>query len=94
MLLLVTSASGINGPGYGKLLAFGQSMQPIGPFTEDNRVSDPRGRGAQDGLLFLNSGSDRILALDSSGRVVRDSGARAGLNPGGGGFGPDRPTLI
>ena len=26
------------------------------------------------GLLFLNSGSDRILALDGKGRVVRDSG--------------------
>lgn len=89
MLLLVTSASGINGAGYGKLLAFDRSGQLLGPFTEDTRVSDPRGLGAEGGLLFLNSGSDRILALDGKGRVVRDSGVIAGLNPGGGDFGPD-----
>jgi hypothetical protein len=89
MLLLVTSASGINGAGYGKLLAFDRSGQLLGPFTEDTRVLDPRGLGAQGGLLFLNSGSDRILAVDGTGRVVRDSGVLAGLNPGGGNFGPD-----
>jgi hypothetical protein len=30
-----------------------------------------------------------VLALDRSGRVVRDSGRIEGLNPGGGSFGPD-----
>ena len=40
------------------------------------------------GLLFLNS-ADRVLALDSVGTVVRDTGVIAGLNPGGGTFGPD-----
>jgi hypothetical protein len=89
MHLLVTSASGINGAGYGKLLAFDGSGQLLGPFTEDTRVSDPRGLGTQGGLLFLNSGADRILALDGKGQVVRDSGVIAGLNPGGGNFGPD-----
>jgi hypothetical protein len=89
MPLLATSASGINGAGYGKLLAFGESGQLLGPFTEDARVSDPRGLGVDDGLLFLNSGSDRILALDRNGRVVRDSGTIPGLDPGGGNFGPD-----
>jgi DNA-binding beta-propeller fold protein YncE len=89
MVLLVTSASGTNGAGYGKLLAFNESGQLLGPFTEETRVSDPRGLGVDSGLLFLNSGSDRILALDSKGRVVRDSGVIPGLNPGGGNFGPD-----
>jgi DNA-binding beta-propeller fold protein YncE len=89
MVLLVTSASGINGSGYGKLLAFDESGQLLGPFTEDPRISDPRGLGVDGGLLFLNSGSDRVLALDGKGRVVRDSGLIAGLNPGGGNFGPD-----
>jgi DNA-binding beta-propeller fold protein YncE len=89
MPLLVTSASGINGAGYGKLLAFDGSGQLLGPFTEDTRVLDPRGLGAQGGLLFLNSGADRILALDGKGQVVRDSGVIARLNPGGGNFGPD-----
>src|SRR3984957_13324574 len=89
MPLLVTSASGINGAGYGKLLAFDRNGQLFGPFTEDTRVLDPRGLGTQDRLLFLNSGADRILALDGEGKVVRDSGVIARLNPGGGNFGPD-----
>jgi hypothetical protein len=36
-----------------------------------------------------HSGSDRLLALGRSGRVLRDSGRIEGLNPGGGNFGPD-----
>ena len=40
-------------------------------------------------LLFLNSGGDRVLALGPNGAIVRDSGPIAGLNPGGGNFGPD-----
>lgn len=40
-------------------------------------------------MVFLNSGADRVLALDRDGRVVRDTGPIAGLNPGGGSFGPD-----
>ena len=89
MHLLVTSASGVNGAGYGKLLAFDGSGQLLGPFTEDAGVLDPRGLGVQGRLLFLNSGADRILALDGKGQVVRDSGVIARLNPGGGNFGPD-----
>jgi DNA-binding beta-propeller fold protein YncE len=40
-------------------------------------------------MLFLNSGSNRVLALDGKGRVVCESGVMTGLNPGGGNFGPD-----
>ena len=76
MVLLVTSASGINGSGYGKLLAFDESGQLLGPFTEDPRISDPRGLGVDGGLLFLNSGSDRVLALDGKGRP------RSAVHPG------------
>jgi hypothetical protein len=78
MILLVTSASGANGAGYGKLLAFGGEGKLLGAFSEDTRISDPLGLGVHDGLLFLNSGSNRILALDSKGRVMRDSGAKPG----------------
>ena len=88
MVLLVTSASGENGSGYGKLLAFDADGKMLGPFSEDARIVDPRGLGV-DGSLFLNSGSDRILALDGKGQVVRETGAIPGLNPGGGNFGPD-----
>jgi hypothetical protein len=52
-------------------------------------IVDPRGIGTDGALLFLNCGSNRILALDGKGCVVRESGAIAGLNPGGGDFGPD-----
>jgi DNA-binding beta-propeller fold protein YncE len=89
MVLLVTSASGANGLGYGKLLAFDADGKLLGPFSEDARIIDPRGLGVEGSLLFLNSGSDRILALDGNARVVRETGVIPGLNPGGGNFGPD-----
>jgi len=75
MVLLVTSASGANGSGYGKLLAFDGDGQLLGPFSEDARIFDPRGVGVDGTLLFLNSGSNRIPALDGRGSVVRETGA-------------------
>jgi hypothetical protein len=91
MVLLVTSAAGANGNGYGKLLAFGQGGEPLGLFSDDDRIADPRGLGvdSERGLLFINSGANRVLALDTLGRVVRDTGVIEDLNPGGGNFGPD-----
>ena len=46
MTLLVTSASGANGAGYGKILAFADDGKPIGVFGSDPRIVDPRGRGS------------------------------------------------
>lgn len=91
MPLVVTSAAGANGDGYGALLAFDDDGRPLGPFTRDARIADPRGLGVSrnDGLLFVNSGTDRVPAIDRDGVVVRDSGPIDGLNPGGGNFGPD-----
>jgi len=91
MTLLVTSAAGANGAGYGKILAFTTDGEPIGVFGDDPRIVDPRGLGIDpvDGLLFVNSGSNRILALDRNGQVVRATGSVEGLNPGGGNLGPD-----
>jgi DNA-binding beta-propeller fold protein YncE len=91
MPLLVTSAAGTNGDGYGALLAFDRSGKPVGAFSDDSRIVDPRGLSVDrtEGLLFLNSGSDRVLALAASGMVVRDTGRIERLNPGGGNFGPD-----
>jgi hypothetical protein len=90
MPLLVTSASGANGNGHGALLAFDRDGKPLGVFSEDRRIIDPRGLAVQpeQRLLFLNC-TDRVLALDATGKVVRDTGVIAGLNPGGGVFGPD-----
>jgi hypothetical protein len=91
MPLLVTSAAGANGNGYGTLLAFDLNGRSLGAFSGDSRIADPRGLAVDrnEWLLFLNSGTDRVLALDPNGRVVRDSGPIEGLNPGGGNFGPD-----
>jgi hypothetical protein len=90
MPLLVTSASGANGNGYGALLAFDHDGKPLGRFSGDDRIVDPRGLAPEPerGLLFLNS-AERVLALNRAGKVVRDTGVIAGLNPGGGTFGPD-----
>jgi DNA-binding beta-propeller fold protein YncE len=91
MTLLVTSAAGVNGAGYGKILAFSDDGKPIGVFGSDSRIVDPRGLGVSraGGLLFVNSGSDRILALDRNGHVAHASRSIVGLNLGGGNFGPD-----
>jgi DNA-binding beta-propeller fold protein YncE len=73
------------------LLAFDRTGKSLGAFSSDPRISDPRGLAVaeQNELLYLNSGSDRILALDRHGKVVRDSGPLPKLNPGGGAFGAD-----
>jgi hypothetical protein len=91
MPLLVTSASGVNGNGYGALLAFELDGRLRGIFIDDDRIVDPRGLALdpKENLLFLNSGADRVLAISSHGRIVRDTGRIEGLNPGGGNFGPD-----
>ena len=91
MRILVTSASGANGNGYGAILAFGPEGEFTGPFSDDPRITDPRGMSLDPSgaLVYLNSGDDRIVALDLHGNVVRDSGRMPGLDPGGGEFGPD-----
>ena len=85
MPLLVTSASGANGNGFGALLAFESDGRLRGTFIDDDRIVDPRGLAVdpKEKLLFLNSGSDRVLAISSQGSVVRDTGRIEGLNPGG-----------
>ena len=91
MRILVTSASGANGNGYGAILGFGPDGEFTGPFSSDPRITDPRGLSLDPSgaLVYLNSGDDRMLALDLHGNVVRDSGQRRGLDPGGAEFGPD-----
>jgi hypothetical protein len=91
MALLVTSASGGNGDGFGALLAFDSDGALRGTFIDDDRIADPRGLAVdpKENLLFLNSGANRVLAISPHGRVVRDTGRIEGLNPGGGNFGPD-----
>jgi hypothetical protein len=88
--ILVTSASGANGDGYGAVLSFSADGVMTGSFSHDRRISDPRGLclGPSGELVYVNSGDDRVLALDGHGRVVLDSGRIDGLDPGGGTFGP------
>ncbi|SIO50852.1 hypothetical protein [Paraburkholderia phenazinium] len=91
MSILVTSASGSNGDGYGVLLSFRLDGTFIGSFSDDPRIVDPRGMSVSPDRqhLYVNSGNDRILTLDTKGTVVRDTGAVPGLNAGGGHLGPD-----
>ena len=91
MQLVVSSAAGVNGNGYDALLAFDLDGRRLGTFGNDQRIGDPRGLSveSEERLLFVNSGRDRVLALDFAGRTVRDTGPIAGLNPGGGLLGPD-----
>ncbi|MGV2293024.1 hypothetical protein AAHK20_30245 [Trinickia sp. YCB016] len=91
MRVLVTSASGANGDGYGALLSFALDGTPLGRFSDDPRIADPRGLSVSPDRqhLYVNSGSDRVLALDERGIVTRDSGLVPGLNAGGGIFGAD-----
>jgi hypothetical protein len=87
---LVTSAGSANGGGHDAVLAFDAEGKFVGPFSDDSRIVDPRGLciDRTGTLIYLNS-VDRMLALDRSGRVVRDSGPMADLDPGGAVFGPD-----
>jgi DNA-binding beta-propeller fold protein YncE len=91
MRILVTSASGANGDGYGALLCFAADGELAGPFSDDRRITDPRGMSLSPAgdLVYVSSGDDRVLALDLNGTVAADSGRTAGLDPGGGTFAPD-----
>jgi DNA-binding beta-propeller fold protein YncE len=89
--ILVTSASGANGDGYGTLLGFTADGQPAGPFSDDPRITDPRGLSLSPAgdLVYVTSGDDRVVALDQQGTIVLDSGRTQGLDAGGGTFAPD-----
>src|SRR5271154_2762817 len=91
MHILVTSASGANGTGYGAILGFGPEGEFTGPFSSDPRIADPRGMSLDPSgaLVYLNSGDDRVLALDLRGCVARASGRIPGPAPGGAEFGSD-----
>ena len=91
MRLLVSSAKGANGAGYGAILAFDLVGIALGTFCDDSRVADPRGLCVDPSgdLLYVNSGNDRVLALDQKGQVLKDTGPINTLDPGGGVFGPD-----
>jgi DNA-binding beta-propeller fold protein YncE len=89
--ILVTSASGANGDGYGALLYFSAGGELAGPFSVDPRIKDPRGLSLSPAgdLVYVTSGDDRVLALDKNGDVTFDSGRIEGLDAGGGTFSPD-----
>jgi hypothetical protein len=61
----------------------------LGPFSRDPRITDPRDLSLDPSGALINSGDDRVLALDQCGHIVHDSGRIAELDRGGGAFGPD-----
>jgi hypothetical protein len=85
-MLVVSSASGI---GYGALRAFEESVgwTGFGP----SEIADPRGvrRRGEDAYFVVNEPSVGVWLLDFDGAVLAQIGLPAGLNPGGGAFGPD-----
>jgi DNA-binding beta-propeller fold protein YncE len=89
--ILVTSASGANGDGYGTLVCFSAGGETAVPFSDDPRITDPRGLSLSPAgdLIYITSGDDRVLALDRNGTVTLDSGRIEGLDAGGGAFAPD-----
>jgi DNA-binding beta-propeller fold protein YncE len=89
--ILVTSASGANGDGYGTLLCFSADGELTGRFSDDPRITDPRGLSLSPAgdLVYVTSGDDRVLALDKNGNVTLDSGRKEDLDGGGGTFAPD-----
>jgi DNA-binding beta-propeller fold protein YncE len=91
MSLLVTSAGGANGDGYSAILRFDDQGGLLGSFTDEPLVVDPRGMTLDPSgtLIYVNSGLDRVVALNLGGELVRDSGSIPGLDPGGAYFGPD-----
>jgi hypothetical protein len=94
--VIVTSAAGANGNGYGAVLSFTTEGELLGRFCDDERVDDPRGLVLHptNDLVYLCSGPDRILALDQEGAVALDSGRIDGLDPGGAIVGPDGRVYV
>jgi hypothetical protein len=68
MVLLVTSAPGANGAGHGKLLAFDEGGHALGPFSDDDRIVDPRGVGVKAPCSF--STAARTAFWHSTARVA------------------------
>jgi DNA-binding beta-propeller fold protein YncE len=91
MRLVVSSAKGAHGAGYGAVLAYDLVGNALGAFCDDSRVADPRGLCVDPSrdLLFVNNGNGSVLALDQKGEVRKDTGPINAIDPGGGVFGPD-----
>jgi hypothetical protein len=89
--ILVSSAKGASGDGYGAILAFDYAGSLLGVFCEDSRITDPRGMcvDPSGALLYVNAASDRIVAIDHDGVIRKDLLLPEALELGGAVFGPD-----
>jgi hypothetical protein len=77
--IVVTSASGVNGDGYGALLCFSADGELAGPFSQDRRITDPRGLSLSPAgdLLYVDSGDERVLALAAAPKAATPSAPAA-----------------
>jgi len=93
--ILVTSASGANGDGYGTLLGFTADGHLAGPFSDDRRITDPRGLSLSPAgdLVYVTSGDDRVVALDQNGTVTWTPAARTALTLAAGSSRPTAATV-
>jgi hypothetical protein len=94
MPLLVTRAAGANGNGYGALLALISTVGRSAPsaMTAALPIRAALPLTARRDCSFLTAAPTGCWR--STGRVVRDTGPIAGLNLGGGNFGPDGPYYV
>lgn len=65
--ILVTSASGANGDGYGAILSFDAEGRALGPFSTDRRIADPSGLAS--GVGPSGEGDNTILGFDRDGTL-------------------------
>jgi hypothetical protein len=81
--ILVTSASDANGDGYGTVLSFSADGVLARPFSDDPRITDPRGMSLSPAgdLVYVTRGDDRVLALSAPGTSHGSSGGAAGTTP-------------
>ena len=62
--IVLTGANGANGDGYGALLYFSADGELAGPFSQDRRITDPRGLSLSPAgdLVYVDSGDERARA--------------------------------
>ena len=77
MPLLVTSASGASGNGFGALLAFELAGRLRGTFNDDDRIADPRGKAGK--VYRINKAREVPPDGNSNKRVAEVFAANAQL---------------
>jgi hypothetical protein len=78
MQILVTSAFGADGDGFGSLLSFALDGTPKAAFNPNPSIADPRGLTVSSArqTFYVNSGDDHILSYPARFRFVHPTPSR------------------